>query len=80
VQDEISRLVPGYAVDRMNLLCGNDVHTETSSGPISAITTRGQFTPAHDGLFTSGTLSQHSEALQELARHQAAQLVKIRTK
>jgi NADH-quinone oxidoreductase subunit G len=80
VLDEISRLVPGYDVDRMNLLSGNDVQTEPGSAPASAIATRGQITPAHDGLFTSGTLSQHSTALQELARHQSAQLVKIRTK
>ncbi|MGA3161276.1 MAG: NADH-quinone oxidoreductase subunit NuoG [Terracidiphilus sp.] len=80
VLDEIARLIPGYAVDRMNLLSGNDVQTEPGSAPASVITTQGQFTPAHDGLFTSGTLSQHSAALQELARHQAAQLVKIRTK
>jgi NADH-quinone oxidoreductase subunit G len=80
VLDEIARMVPGYAVDRVNLLSGNDVRTEPGSAPVSAITTRGQVMPAHDGLFTSGTLSQHSPALQELARHQAAQLVKIQTK
>jgi NADH-quinone oxidoreductase subunit G len=80
VLDEISRLVPGYAVDRVNLLSGNDVQSEPGFAPVSSLTTRGQITPAHDGLFTSGTLGQHSAALQELARHQAAQLVKIRTK
>jgi NADH-quinone oxidoreductase subunit G len=80
VLDEIARLVPGYAVDRVNLLSGNDVQTEPGMAPASASAGRGEFTPAHDGLFTSGTLSQHSAALQELARHQAAQLVKIRTK
>jgi NADH-quinone oxidoreductase subunit G len=80
VLDEIARLVPGCAVDRVNLLCGNDVQTEIGFAPASASAGRGQITPAHDGLFTSGTLSQHSTALQELARHQAAQLVKIRTK
>jgi NADH-quinone oxidoreductase subunit G len=80
VLDEISRLVSGYAVDRMNLLSGNDVPTEPGSTPVSATVTRGQITPVHDGLFTSGTLSHHSLALQELKRHQAAQLVKIRTK
>ncbi len=80
VLDEIARLVPGYALDRMNLLSGNDVRTEPGSTPASTSAARGQITPAHDGLFTSGTLSQHSKALQELAQHQAAQLVKIRTK
>jgi NADH-quinone oxidoreductase subunit G len=80
VLDEIARLVPSYAVDRVNLLSGNDVQTEPSLAPASASAERGQVTPVHDGLFTSGTLSLHSAALQELARHQAAQLVKIRTK
>jgi NADH-quinone oxidoreductase subunit G len=80
VLDEIARLVPGYNVDRVNLLSGNDVQTEPGLAPASASAGRGQITPVHDGLFTSGTLSQHSAALQELARHQAAQLVKIRTK
>jgi NADH-quinone oxidoreductase subunit G len=80
VLDEIARLVPGYNVDRVNLLSGNDVQTEPGLAPATSFVGRGQITPVHDGLFTSGTLSQHSAALQELARHQAAQLVKIRTK
>jgi NADH-quinone oxidoreductase subunit G len=80
VLDETARLVPGYAVDRVNLLSGNDVPTEPCSAPASVIITRGQFTPAHDGLFTSGTLGEYSSTLQELKKHQAAQLVKIRTK
>jgi len=71
VLDEIARLVPGYALDRMNLLSGNDVPTEPGFVPVAALTTRGQIIPAHDGLFTSGTLGQHSAALRELARHQA---------
>jgi NADH-quinone oxidoreductase subunit G len=78
--DEIARLVPGYAVDHVNLFSGNDVQSEPGLAPASASAGRGQITPAHDGLFTYGTLSQHSAALQELAQHQAAQLVKIRTK
>ena len=80
VLDEISRLVPGYAVDRVNLLSGNDVQTEPGFVPVAALATRGQITPAHDGLFTSGTLGEFSTALQELARHQASMLVQIRTK
>ncbi len=80
VLDEIARLVPSYAVDRVNLLSSNDVHTELGLTPAIAWTSSDEITPAHDGLFTSGTLGQHSTALHELARHQAAQLVKIRTK
>jgi NADH-quinone oxidoreductase subunit G len=80
VLDEISRLVSGYDLDRVNLLSGNDVQSKPGFAPIASSAGRGEFTPAHDGLFTSGTLGQHSTALQELARHQASQLVKIRTK
>jgi NADH-quinone oxidoreductase subunit G len=80
VLDEIARLVPGYAVDRDNLICGNDVRTEPGFVPVSTIITQGHITPAHDGLFTSGTLGEHSTALQELARHQASMLVQIRAK
>jgi NADH-quinone oxidoreductase subunit G len=80
VLDEISRLVPGYAVDRVNLLSGNDVQTEPGFVPVAALTERGEILPALDGLFTSGTLGEFSTALQELARHQASMLVQIRTK
>jgi NADH-quinone oxidoreductase subunit G len=78
VLDEIARLVPGYALDRLNLLAGNDVPTEPGFAPVAGLTGRGEFAPAHDGLFTSGTLGEHSAALRELARHQAAHLVQIR--
>jgi NADH-quinone oxidoreductase subunit G len=85
VLDEIARQVPGYApigasLDRVNLLSGNDVLTEPGFVTIGAQTGRGEFTPAHDGLFTSGTLGEHSLALRELARHQASMLVQISTK
>jgi NADH-quinone oxidoreductase subunit G len=44
--------------------------------PVAALTEAlpGLVTPAHDGLFTSGTLSQYSPALKELERHQAREL------
>jgi NADH-quinone oxidoreductase subunit G len=71
VLDEIARLVPGYALDHMNLLSGNDVPTEPGFVPVTALTGRGEFAPVHDGLFTSGTLGEHSPALKELKVHQA---------
>jgi NADH-quinone oxidoreductase subunit G len=71
VLDEIARLVPGYALDRVNLLSGNDVPTEPGFVPVGALTGRGEFSPVHDGLFTSGTLGLHSPALKELKLHQA---------
>jgi NADH-quinone oxidoreductase subunit G len=69
--DEIARLVPSYAVDRVNLLSGNDVQTEPGFVPVAAIAGRGEFAPAHNGLFSSGTLGEHSLALKELKKHQA---------
>jgi NADH-quinone oxidoreductase subunit G len=76
VLDEIVRLIPSYTVDRINLFGGNDVRTEPGFVPVSALTESapGLIAPAHDGLFTSGTLGQYSAALKELERHQAREL------
>ena len=76
VLDEIERLVPGYTLDRLNLFGGNDVRTEPGFVPVSAIADAppASVAPAHDGLFTSGTLGRYSPALKELELHQAAEL------
>jgi len=76
VLDEISRLVPGYALDRMNLFSGNDVPTEPGFVPVAALTSavsngHGAIAAMPDGLFTSGTLGENSPALKELKSHQA---------
>jgi NADH-quinone oxidoreductase subunit G len=75
VFDEIARLVPGYNVDRANLLGGNDVGTEPGTAPgfvpVAALAGSDLVVPTHDGLFTSGTLGRYSPALKELKRHQA---------
>ena len=65
VLDEIERLVPGYKLDRLNLFGGNDVRTEPGFVPVSALSSVGARCnrPAHDGLFTSGTLGRYSPAL-----------------
>ena len=76
--DEIERLVPGYALDRLNLFGGHDVATEPGFAPVAELSESGLIAPAHNGLFTSGTLGKYSEGLKELARHQAGQLVQIR--
>ena len=72
--DEIERLVPGYKLDRLNLFGGNDVQTEPGFVPVSALTPGAEhlIKPAHDGLFTSGTLGRYSHGLRDLAKHQAA--------
>jgi NADH-quinone oxidoreductase subunit G len=75
VLDEIARLVPGYALDRINLFTGNDVPTEPGFVPVSTLASQPAFTtPAHTGLFTAGTLGRHSIALQQLEQHQQHEL------
>ncbi len=77
VLDEICRLVPGYKLDRINLLAGNDVHTEPASPRFVSASSLGGadlIVPAHDTLFTSGTLGRYSPALKQLEEHQAKEL------
>jgi NADH-quinone oxidoreductase subunit G len=76
VLDEIERLVPGYALDRINLFGGNDVRSEPGFVPISALseTLNENVTPVHDTLFTSSTLGRYSQALNELQHHQTHKL------
>jgi NADH-quinone oxidoreductase subunit G len=79
VLDEIERLVPGYKLDRINLFAGNDVHTEPASPgfvPVSALISPDLIVPAHDTLFTSGTLGRYSPALKQLEEHQSKELAK----
>jgi NADH-quinone oxidoreductase subunit G len=71
VLDEIERLVPSYKLDRLNLFGGNDVPTEPGFVPLYTFIGPDLAIPAHDGLFTSGTLGRHSDALKDLVRHQA---------
>jgi len=76
--DEIERLVPGYTLDRINLFAGNDVHTEPSSPgfvPASALAAPELIVPAHDTLFTSGTLGRYSSTLRQLEGHQSKETV-----
>ena len=73
VLDEINRLVPGYQFDRFNLFAGNDVRTEVAPAagfvPVASL-----IAPAHDKLFTSGTLGRYSRGLTQLEQHQANEL------
>ncbi|HET6168649.1 MAG TPA: NADH-quinone oxidoreductase subunit NuoG [Terracidiphilus sp.] len=72
--DEIERLVPAYKLDRLNLFSGNDMPTEPGFVPLSALTGPDLVLPAHDGLFTSGSLSRYSPALKDLEQYQAHEL------
>ena len=78
VLDEIERLVPGYTLDRINLVGGNDVPTEPGFVPVGALKagspTPALIVPAHDGLFTSGILGRYSPALKKLEEHQAKEV------
>ncbi len=75
ILDEIERLVPGYTLDRINLFAGNDVPTEPRStlerAPAQTLITPELIVPAHDTLFTSGTLGRFSPALKQLEKHQS---------
>ncbi len=75
VLDEIERLVPAYQLDRMNLFSGNDVRSEAGFVPVSALTRPHPelVVPAHDTLFTSGTMGRYSRALEDLNEYQSAQ-------
>jgi NADH-quinone oxidoreductase subunit G len=78
ILDEMARLVPGYQLDRMNLYAGNDVRSQLGANPgfvpVSALSASTLIVPAHDTLFTSGTLGRYSMALRELEEHQKAEV------
>jgi len=66
ILDEIQRLVPGYDISRANLLAGNSEHTSlTNNGPGAAHKPE-SIQPAHDTLFTSGTLGRYSRTLKSV--------------
>ena len=72
--DEIQRLLPAYQLDRLNLFGGNDVPSQPGFVPISDLIAQAAHedvvAPAHDGLFTSGTLGTHTVALTEIRQYQ----------
>jgi NADH-quinone oxidoreductase subunit G len=62
--DEIQRLVPGYDISRLELLAGQDVHSQLVQ--ITGATGAGDpalVLPSNDTLFTSGTLGRYSNTL-----------------
>ena len=72
--DEIQRLVPGYAVSRRNLLAGNDEHTAAPElGRGSANDDPSLIVPAHDTLFTAGTMGRYSQVLNSVMENQRRQ-------
>jgi len=69
--DEIQRLVPAYAISRLNLLAGNDEHTRLSQGGPGAEHDPALIVPANDNLFTSGTLGRYSRALNSVMENRS---------
>jgi NADH-quinone oxidoreductase subunit G len=64
--DEIQRLVAGYDVSRIELGAGNDQHTSIAEmGPAIAQDSQ-LIEPAHNNLFSSGTLGEYSRALNSV--------------
>jgi NADH-quinone oxidoreductase subunit G len=73
ILDEIQRLVPIYDVSRLNLLAGNDQHTEIASSGPSAQHAPDLIVPAHDDLFSSGTLGRYSHTLNSVMENKAVE-------
>jgi NADH-quinone oxidoreductase subunit G len=73
ILDEIQRLVPGYEFSRLSLLAGNDEHVlaaeHSSPGASDGLV---QIMPAHDTLFTSGTLGRYSKTLNSVLENRGA--------
>ena len=65
VLDEIQRLVPGYDVSRINLVAGNDEHTQLPRRP-GLQSHAATVVPSEDTLFTSGTLGRYSNTLNSV--------------
>ncbi|HEX3319613.1 MAG TPA: NADH-quinone oxidoreductase subunit NuoG [Terriglobales bacterium] len=66
ILDEIQRLVPGYDVSRVNLLSGNDQHTNLTNSGASVQHKPELIMPANDTLFSSGTLGRYSNTLNSV--------------
>jgi NADH-quinone oxidoreductase subunit G len=73
ILDEIQRLVPAYDVSRLNLLSGNEEHTQLVQ--ITAAATHNHpelILPSNDTLFTSGTLGRFSHTLNSVMERRNA--------
>jgi NADH-quinone oxidoreductase subunit G len=72
ILDEVQRVVAGYDVSRVNLLAGNDQHLEISESGASLVQAPEMIVPAHDDLFSSGTLGRYSKTLNSVIENKAA--------
>jgi len=68
--DEISELVPGYAISRLDLAAGNPQHTELVQIEPAGIPSHPELVaPAGNALFTSGTLGRYSATLNSVVEN-----------
>jgi NADH-quinone oxidoreductase subunit G len=72
ILDEIQRLVPAYDISRINLLAGNDQHTEIAAGGPSTLHSPELVVPANNDLFSSGTLGLYSNTLNSVMENKSA--------
>ncbi|MFZ1132469.1 MAG: NADH-quinone oxidoreductase subunit NuoG [Terriglobales bacterium] len=72
ILDEIQRVVAGYDISRVNLLAGNDQNLEIADSGASLIQPSELILPAHDDLFTSGTLGRYSKTLNSVYENKSA--------
>jgi NADH-quinone oxidoreductase subunit G len=73
LHDEIERIVPGYAVSRLSLLAGTDIHTTAiECGHGGANDDPSLIAPAHDSLFTAGTMGRQSTILNSVTESSRA--------
>ena len=77
ILDEIQRLVPGYDVSRMNLLAGNDEHTNLSKSGPGALQNSELIVPANNNLFSSGTLGRYSRTLNSVIENRNQQPAEV---
>jgi NADH-quinone oxidoreductase subunit G len=73
ILDEIQRVVAGYDVSRINLLAGNDQHTEIAESGPSVLHKPELIVPANDDLFSSGTLGRYSRTLNSVMENKPAE-------
>jgi NADH-quinone oxidoreductase subunit G len=73
ILDEIQRVVAGYDVSRINLFAGNDQHLEIAESGPSVVQDPKLIEPAHDDLFSSGTLGRYSKTLNSVMENKSAE-------
>jgi NADH-quinone oxidoreductase subunit G len=71
--DEVQRVVAGYDISRVNLMAGNDQHLEIASSGGGAIQDPALIVPAHDNLFSSGTLGRYSKTLNSVYENRSVE-------